>query len=613
MVKKIMAVFAAAALAVSAVPVSFAEDGDINAVVSVEKFTLGAGYIVEPELITVPEGSSASDAVFAIFEKNGIDAQSPSYLTKVEDSDTEINVPKQIVDALGGEDYIDEKADPNYLAMEDYTVYGGWMYTVNNVLPSVGMSDYALEDNAVIRVQFSAYGWGEDLLPVASFGYCPEMTGVEFADKTALTAELARFRAAESDEVLKDCATYNEALNTAATFGVSQSDVDSAKDALAVELEKRIDLRNAYLGAQSALRNGELKFGNEWNVIALARGEYNWLDSANTEYYNAYYNSVADVLKTNNGILNPSWEQPTDYARTAIALTAIGRDASDVDGYNLFEKLADFDTVSGQGINAIIYTLIALDTNGYEVPATGATNPVTRDKLVNAMLEAADENGAWGFFAGSPDEDMPSMSVQALAPYYNKNENVKTVLDKTLAWLSSRQLESGGYASWGKENSCSAAQVLTALCALGIDPDTDSRFIKNGVTIPQAIEAYAVDGGFSYELSDMSLNTMANQQVTYALASYYRVKSGKTSLYDMSDVTLGTQIIEGEDGSVKVYSSKKLNGDIIFKNADGSVKITGAEIQRGETSLDADGAKEIYIWSSVESMLPLCDKWSRYE
>ena len=64
---------------------------------------------------------------------------------------------------------------------------------------------------------------------------------------------------------------------------------------------------------------------------------------------------------------------------------------------------------------------------------------------------------------------------------------------------------------------------------------------------------------------------------------------------------------------MKVYSSKKLNGDIIFKNADGSVKITGAEIQRGETSLDADGAKEIYIWSSVENMLPLCGKWSRYE
>lgn len=614
--KKIIAVFAAAALAVSAVTASFAADTDINAVVSVEKFTLGAGYVVEPELITVPEGASASDAVFAVFEKNGIDAQSPDYLTKVEDSDTEINVPKPIIDALGGGDCIGGRADLNYLAGGDYTAYGGWLYTVNNTIPSVGMSDYALKDNDVIRVQFSVYGWGEDLLPGASYGYCTAMTGVEFADKDALTAKIAALRSTEQDEVLKGSAVYNEALNTAAGFGVSQTAVDAAREAisldkLAAELEESRAVRNAYLGAQSALREGALSFGGEWKVLALARGEYSWLDSANMEYYDSYYNDTAAELKKNNGVLDTN--RPTDYARTAIALTSIGRDASDVEGYNLIEKLADFDVVSNQGINGIIYTLLALDANGYEIPQTDAANPVSRGKLVNAVLEAADADGAWGWMQGSPDEDLTAMAIQALAPYYNKNEKVKTAVDNALAWLSERQCESGGYASWGTENSCSAAQVLAALCALGINPDTDSRFIKNGITIPQAITAYAVDGGYCYMLSDKSLNAMATQQAAYSLASYYRVMSGKTSLYDMSDVMLGTEITEGKDGSVQVYSSKKLNGDIIFKNADGSVRIADAEIQRGETSIDADGADEIYIWSSVENMLPLCGKWSRYE
>ena len=398
-----------------------------------------------------------------------------------------------------------------------------------------------------------------------------------------------------------------------AAFAAAALAVSAVTASFAAEIEESGNVRNAYLGAQTALREGSLSFGDEWKALAVARGEYNWLDSANTEYYDAYYNDVSAVLRTNNGILNPNWDYPTEYARTAIALTSIGRDASDVEGYNLIEKLADFDVVSNQGINGIIYTLLALDANGYEIPQTDAANPVSRDNLVNAVLEAADADGAWGWMQGSPDEDLTAMAIQALAPYYNKNEKVKTAVDNALAWLSERQCESGGYASWGTENSCSAAQVLAALCALGINPDTDSRFIKNGITIPQAITAYAVDGGYCYMLSDKSLNAMATQQAAYALASYYRVMSGKTSLYDMSDVMLGTEITEGKDGSVQVYSSKKLNGDIIFKNADGSVRIADAEIQRGETSIDADGADEIYIWSSVENMLPLCGKWSRYE
>ena len=44
----------------------------------------------------------------------------------------------------------------------------------------------------------------------------------------------------------------------------------------------------------------------------------------------------------------------------------------------------------------------------------------------------------------------------------------------------------GGFCSsmdTGTESSESCAQVLTALCSLGIDPQSDSRFIKNGNTV----------------------------------------------------------------------------------------------------------------------------------
>lgn len=56
---------------------------------------------------------------------------------------------------------------------------------------------------------------------------------------------------------------------------------------------------------------------------------------------------------------------------------------------------------------------------------------------------------------------------------------------------------------------------------------------------------YNDKGGFKHSQSDTtSSNGLATEQAYYALASWYRLKAGKTSLYDMSDVTTLSKIIE---------------------------------------------------------------------
>lgn len=71
-----------------------------------------------------------------------------------------------------------------------------------------------------------------------------------------------------------------------------------------------------------------------------------------------------------------------------------------------------------------------------------------------------------------------------LAPYYHKSgyENVTTAIDQALDVLSAMQNDTGGFSQQADrtvETVESCAQVLmTALCALGIDPETDPRFIK---------------------------------------------------------------------------------------------------------------------------------------
>lgn len=106
----------------------------------------------------------------------------------------------------------------------------------------------------------------------------------------------------------------------------------------------------------------------------------------------------------------------------------------------------------------------------------------------------------------------------------------------------------GGYSTMGVETEESCAQIITALCSLGIDPETDSRFIKGGHWTIENLISYHIDGsGFMHVKAGAgnnggaaagTLDGMATEQGYYALVAYQRMKDGKTSLYDMSDVSI---------------------------------------------------------------------------
>ena len=266
--------------------------------------------------------------------------------------------------------------------------------------------------------------------------------------------------------------------------------------------------------------------GGEWMTIGLAR--------SGRDVPSDYYDAVVDYVKANideNGRLD--YARSTENSRIILALTAIGKDVTDVGGYNLLGGLDSMEFIENQGINGPIWALIALDSHDY--PTSG---DVTREKLVQTILDAALENGGWALTGTTADPDMTAMAMQALAPYYDTDENVRAAVAKALDVLSAAQLPTGGFASWGSENSEACAQVIVALTALGIDPATDSRFVKNGMTALDALASFYVDGGGFRHTASGELDGMATEQGYYALAAYYRFVNGQTSLYDMSDVTI---------------------------------------------------------------------------
>jgi hypothetical protein len=202
--------------------------------------------------------------------------------------------------------------------------------------------------------------------------------------------------------------------------------------------------------------------------------------------------------------------------------------------------LTDMSYVKKQGINGPIWALIAFDCYGYAIPENpNAADQVTREKLIAYILEKQLEDGGWALSGTKADPDITGMAIQSLAPYYNTNAEVKAAVDKALDCLSALQYDNGGFGSIDGTCSESCAQVIVALTALGINPETDARFVKNGVSVLDAMCLFAVEGGGFEHIPSGGLNGMATEQGQYALAAYFRFLDGKTSLYDMTDVQIG--------------------------------------------------------------------------
>lgn len=269
--------------------------------------------------------------------------------------------------------------------------------------------------------------------------------------------------------------------------------------------------------------------GGDWLVFGLARSGL----KAPQKYFDTYYKNVEDYIVSVDGVL--SRKKNTEYSRVILALTAIGKNPADAAGFNLLLPLGDFDETVRQGVNGVIFALLALDSGGYEIPeAPEAETQATRELYVGELLRREIPDGGWALTGGTPDADMTAMALQALAKYRDR-QDVEDAVQRGLAALSALQEPNGAYLSWDEENSESVCQVIVALTELGISLD-DERFVKNGQTLPQVLERFACeDGSYRHSLNGSS-DEMATEQAFYALAAIYRAETGKTTLYDMTDV-----------------------------------------------------------------------------
>ena len=294
--------------------------------------------------------------------------------------------------------------------------------------------------------------------------------------------------------------------------------------------ETQLEKTAGYLQAQIA-EPGTGSVGGDWLIFGLARSGV----KVPQKYFDAYYENVEAAVREKNGVLSD--RKYTEYSRTVLALTAIGKNPADVAGFDLLKPLADFEQVTRQGINGTIFALLALDSGNYEIPENpDAAVQATRQMYVDELLARALPDGGWTLTGGEPDVDITAMTLQALAKYRDQAD-VMAAVERGLAVLSSLQEPDGGYVSWGSSNSESVAQVIVALTELGVPLD-DERFTKNGITVEDALLRFAQENGAFVHVRDGSGGDdgMATEQAFYALAAIHRAETGETTLYDMTDV-----------------------------------------------------------------------------
>jgi len=264
-IKRISILIIAAFMCIFNISTCFAQSPKGYVTISVEKFTLGQGYIVEPIKVPFYEGDMVSHLITRLLGKGNytntgtVDDKSGTvksgfYLASVRDGfdgGERTNIPQYILDEIEKDDKVEEveysRLENGFLGEFDYTYMAGWMYCVNNWFPNYGSGVYEPHDGDVIRWQFTTHGYGSDI-----------GGGMVNSDGTDANNFQGSYRSiANKDELTKKIAEINSSSNKAKLLSNSEirQAYDNAYDILQDLETSKSEQSNALEKLNNALEN----------------------------------------------------------------------------------------------------------------------------------------------------------------------------------------------------------------------------------------------------------------------------------------------------------------------------------------------------------------------
>lgn len=284
----------------------------------------------------------------------------------------------------------------------------------------------------------------------------------------------------------------------------------------------------------------------DWTVIAVSRLG---IEADFGAYLTALEKNVIERYRTEE-LLDRI--RATEWHRIALAILSSGGDPTQLAGgtidlvadgsYNRGAKMP----LDAQGVNGPIWGLILMDSMRYDIPENAADS---RESVIVSILEHQTPSGGWGFFPdGSSSVDMTAMALQALSPYISSEQeftytrkadsyefvrNVRDVIDEGVEFLRAEFIS-------GNIDSCeSTAWAIIVLCALGIDPANDNRFVEGGRSLVDAfLDFRQTDGGFAHVIAPDGTgqsNPLTASTALLALAALVRFEMGQSNIFDFQE------------------------------------------------------------------------------
>ncbi len=225
-----------------------AADGDVigTFTFSLEAFTVGLGYLIEPVQVDLIKGRNAAQELDALLTEYGFSYNSTGsldsgfYLAAVLGGANQIYhtapiIPDALKAALDGNYDEGSYSEAYGLGEFDFNYMSGWMYAVNNTFPNVGFADKYLQDGDVMRVQYTlAYGMDIGGADAMGGGYDNNFFGK--VDKDGLMRKIAEINsdANKADYLSAPArqAAYDQAIAVLQQVDAAQAEIDGALSAI---------------------------------------------------------------------------------------------------------------------------------------------------------------------------------------------------------------------------------------------------------------------------------------------------------------------------------------------------------------------------------------------
>ncbi|HDR7601669.1 DUF4430 domain-containing protein [Bacillus mycoides] len=473
--------------------------------------------------ITFAEGKTAKLAIIGESQK-GI-MLCPKEVS-IEDGETAFSLLQKV---MGDKVTSESMSFGTYIKGIDGLMAGatsGWLYDVNDKSAEVGADSYKLESGDVVAFRYVA-DWSnmsQQTLQqtLDKFGTCktveepkPEEPKTEKPDGKPEEPKTEKPDGKPEEPKTEKPDGKPEEPKTEKPDGKPEDKVTEQPKQEKVEIPAAQLNEAISKTSEKMLQDG---IGSDWVAIGLARSGVN----VPLETKINYVKPVAEKVKKRLNRFSA-----TDLARTIIMMNAMNVDPTKVEGQNLVQNLFESDKVNS--VTGYAFTLLALDTKKYEIPAEAKWN---RAALVQALLQAQHTDGGWTYDSSSSKEsvsnvDVTSMVLAALAPYQDQAD-VKPAIQKAVDYLYKQQLGNGGFAADGQENSNSTAQAIIGLSLVkDVDHDRLNKAVQN-------LMSYQLPNGeFKWLPSDQKGSGMATEQAFLALLQF---KDLGKSIYDWSNV-----------------------------------------------------------------------------